>query len=344
MIHIEESTFQAKTIDECLLQAEKKYGISREVFKFTVVQEPREGFLGLGKKEAIVKLSAGDYPDGSSDEDSNESKEVSDESIAKPEVSSETVETEVVEEVKTTESALENTDNLKKELDTPTEIPPVVYKASEYIVSILENMGIKDVKVKIEPMAGGVTFYLDNDSPNKGDIIGRRGEVLDSLQYLASVFVNRDMEDYFRINIDSNGFREKRKKTLQILASKAAKSACRTGKDKSFEPMNPYERRIIHSVIAELDNVSSHSVGEEPYRRVIVTCTNPKKPNYNKKRRNNNGKYNKNHRGRNGYKRDENYVPKPKSMDSMKTSFEKEYSKPKPEDSIEGGLYGKIEL
>ena len=106
--------------------------------------------------------------------------------------------------------------------------------------------------------------------------------------------------------------------------------------------MNPYERRIIHSVIADIDGVSSHSVGVEPYRKVVITSDNPRKI-YNRKGKGN-GKYNNRNRKGGKYRRDDNYVPKPKSMDSMKTSFEKEYSKPKPEDSIEGGLYGKIEL
>ena len=95
-------------------------------------------------------------------------------------------------------------------------------------------------------------------------------------------------------------------------------------------------------LIADIDGVSSHSVGVEPYRKVVITSDNPRK-NYNRKGKGN-GKYNNRNRKGGKYRRDDNYVPKPKSMDSMKTSFEKEYSKPKPEDNIEGGLYGKIEL
>lgn len=338
MIHIEETTFQAKTVEECLSQAENEFSISKDKLKYTIIQEPREGFLGIGKKEAIIKVLTYDYPekeDVKVDESVAEEKNVVSKATQKVEQETEAKET-------ADETVVENEPVEEKKPAVITEIPPVVYEVKDYVINIIKHLGVDDIDVDIEPMENGVTFVLKCESENKGNIIGKRGETLDALQYLASVVVNRDMEDYFRINIDSNGYREKRKATLEKLAAKIARNVLKTGRNNSLEPMNPYERRIIHSVIADIDGVSSHSVGVEPYRKVVITSDNPRK-NYNRKGKGN-GKYNNRNRKSGKYRRDDNYVPKPKSMDSMKTSFEKEYSKPKPEDSIEGGLYGKIEL
>ena len=338
MIHIEETTFQAKTVEECLSQAENEFSISKDKLKYTIIQEPREGFLGIGKKEAIIKVLTYDYPekeDVKADESVAEEKNVVSKATQKVEQETEAKET-------ADETVAENEPVEEKKPAVITEIPPVVYEVKDYVINIIKHLGVDDIDVDIEPMENGVTFVLKCESENKGNIIGKRGETLDALQYLASVVVNRDMEDYFRINIDSNGYREKRKATLEKLAAKIARNVLKTGRNNSLEPMNPYERRIIHSVIADIDGVSSHSVGVEPYRKVVITSDNPRK-NYNRKGKGN-GKYNNRNRKGGKYRRDDNYVPKPKSMDSMKTSFEKEYSKPKPEDSIEGGLYGKIEL
>ncbi len=121
----------------------------------------------------------------------------------------------------------------------------------------------------------GVTLTFDGDG--SGTIIGRRGETLDALQYLASMVSNKGDKEYFRITIDSCGYREKRRKTLIELAKKISKSVLRTGRSTTLEPMNPYERRIIHSAVSEIEGVTSHSTGEEPYRKVIISSTNPRK-------------------------------------------------------------------
>ena len=179
---------------------------------------------------------------------------------------------------------------------------------------------------------------INIESDNNGTIIGRRGETLDSLQYLCSIIANKGDKDYFRITIDCFGYRSKRKETLEQLAAKVAKSVLRTGRSQPLEPMNPYDRRVIHSAISEIEGVSSCSVGEEPYRKIIISSNNPKRgggKRHNDSRRPNNG-------GRNHHSR--NREPfEPRAID-LSTSFEKDYKKPKPEDNIEGGLYGKIEF
>lgn len=203
--------------------------------------------------------------------------------------------------------------------------------AGEYIKSILANMGIAN-EISIEESEEGATIEILGDTT--GAVIGRRGETLDAIQYLASMTANRGDKEYYRITVDCCGYREKRKAILEELAAKIAKTVIRTGRTSTLEPMNPYERRIIHSAVAAIEGVTSKSIGEEPYRKVVISSTNPRPK--------------KDFKGdRKPRRRDKNpseYTPR--SMDMMKTSFEKDYKRPKPEDSllVDGDLYGKIDI
>ncbi len=204
--------------------------------------------------------------------------------------------------------------------------------AGEYIKSILANMGIAN-DISIEESEEGATIEILGDTT--GAVIGRRGETLDAIQYLASMTANRGDKEYYRITVDCCGYREKRKVILEELAAKIAKTVIRTGRTSTLEPMNPYERRIIHSAVANIEGVTSKSIGEEPYRKVVISSTNPRpKKDFNKGDR----------KPRRRDKNPNEYTPR--SMDMMKTSFEKDYKRPKPEDSllVEGDLYGKIDI
>ena len=112
---------------------------------------------------------------------------------------------------------------------------------------------------------------IDFAGEDMGILIGKRGQTLDSLQYLVSLVVNKESEDYLRVKLDTENYRERRKETLENLAKNIASKVKRTRKTVSLEPMNPYERRIIHSALQSDPAVSTHSEGEEPYRRVVVT-------------------------------------------------------------------------
>lgn len=202
--------------------------------------------------------------------------------------------------------------------------------AAEYIKSILSCMDI-DAGLEITENEEGAVIDITGDTT--GAVIGRRGETLDAIQYLASMAANRSDKEYYRITLDSCGYREKRKAILEDLARKISKTVLRTGRTSTLEPMNPYERRIIHAAVSEIEGVTSKSIGEEPYRKVVISSVNgrPERRQGGKK-----GGYDKSRRRRD---------PQPRSMDLMKTSFEKDYKKPKPEDSLtDGELYGKIEL
>lgn len=143
-----------------------------------------------------------------------------------------------------------------------------------YLQNIMEKMGI-EAEINIADSEEG--FFVDIDSNGSGVIIGRRGETLDALQYLTSLVVNKMDGEYKRITLDSCGYREKREETLIQLAEKISNKALKTGRPTTLEPMNPYERRIIHSAVAKVEGVNSKSVGEEPYRKVVISPDHPKK-------------------------------------------------------------------
>lgn len=145
--------------------------------------------------------------------------------------------------------------------------------ACTYVHEVLANMGV-DAQISFSSSENAVTMRLAGEG--LGVVIGRRGETLDALQYLASLVANRAEGDYMRVTIDSGNYREKRERTLQQLAKKLSASVLRNGRNTMLEPMNPYERRIIHSTVSQMEGVTSASIGEEPNRRVVISPTNPR--------------------------------------------------------------------
>ncbi len=144
-----------------------------------------------------------------------------------------------------------------------------VEKAAEYLEQILPKMGVADVRVEIvrEDIEDSLIRLSGNDS---SIMIGHRGETLDALQCLASLVANNHQENYHRIMLDVGNFREKRKEALENLAEKIAQKAMKTGKCHALEPMNSYERRIIHTVIQDIDGVVSWSDGQMRSRHIVV--------------------------------------------------------------------------
>lgn len=375
--------FTAKTVEEAKAMAAEKFGKNINEIKFEVIEEAKKGLLG-GKvfaRDAKVKATFEEIsvaneektaentvsePETAVQEEivekvvetvetvSEKAEPVKSEEIAKPE-KSEPVKAEKPHKSEEfskkakTENIPEPEDDLGEEaysLDNFTLIEdesllhPKVKIAKDYITSIFRAMDV-DADYKVYQNETGAVINIESD--NNGTIIGKRGETLDSLQYLCSIIANKGDKDYFRITIDCLGYRTKRKETLEQLAAKIAKSVLRTGRQQPLEPMNPYERRVIHSAISKIDGVSSRSIGEEPYRKIIISSNNPR----NNDRRRRNGRP---HDGKGGGGRRNDRRPKNnnreyerKSID-LSTSFEKDYKKPKPEDDIAGGLYGKIEL
>ena len=368
--------FTAKSVEEAKEMAAKKFGKSINEIRFEIIDEGKKGLFGLGAKEAKVKaVYSEDAPASVKAAAPAPAPEKKPEPAAapapapvkaeepKPVVVEETPAAEPVKAEKTEAPAAEEVksaavveaapvdENAEEEdfsLDNFTKIEdealldPKVKIAKDYITSILRAMDI-DAEFTVYQNESGAVINIESD--NNGTIIGRRGETLDSLQYLCSIIANKGDKDYFRITIDCLGYRSKRKDTLEQLAAKVAKSVLRTGRSQPLEPMNPYERRVIHSAISKIEGVSSRSVGEEPYRKIIISSNNPRRDN---RRRNNNNRDDRRGGGRNNNNNNnrrrrnhDNYEPR--AID-LSTSFEKDYKKPKPEDSMKGGLYGKIEL
>lgn len=148
--------------------------------------------------------------------------------------------------------------------------------AKAFLIPLLKKMGIEDVEINGE-MEEEDVLCLSIVSKDLGVIIGKRGNTLDSLQYLTALVANRNIDGHVKIKLDAENYREKRKETLEKLAVNLARKAKKTGRRVTLEPMNPYERRIIHSVLQDFNGVDTHSEGEEPYRKVVIT---PVKGNY----------------------------------------------------------------
>ena len=365
--------FNAKTVEDAKELAARTFGVSESEIQFEILEEPKKSFLGLMTKgEARVKATYVPITISEPETDSFEEDvpvqnfsetpmiEIPEEIPASEPVSESA--TIVPEEVPASEPVSESATTVPEKISAiqpddelitgePSETALAkIEKAKEYLTGILTAMG---VKAELKVNAGSESAIIEIQTPNSGAVIGKRGETLDSLQYLTFMTANRADKDYYRIILNTANYRERRRKTLEELANKIAKNVLHSHRSTTLEPMNPYERRIIHSAIAEIEGVTSKSIGEEPYRKVVISST--EKPQRSGKRRNYHDKNDKNdrndgrNRGRNHGRRDSSRrnsdaPPSRISMDSMKTSFEKDYKRPKPEDDLNAGLYGKIEF
>lgn len=140
--------------------------------------------------------------------------------------------------------------------------------AVAYLRDILAAFGKADVEIAVEETDGGCILRIDGE--HLGFIIGRRGDTLDALQYLVSLVANRTCEAYYRVTLDVGNYREKRRKALVELANRIGAQVAKNRRRQTLEPMSPYERRIIHTAIQEVEGVTSWSMGSEPYRRVVI--------------------------------------------------------------------------
>ena len=152
--------------------------------------------------------------------------------------------------------------------------------AEEFIREVISAMNLNDLTIDVEKTDNSATFNIEGE--DVGFIIGRRGETLDALQYLASLVANHNNEDYIKVTVNVGNYRDKREKTLEILGRKLAFKAIKTGKKTSLEPMNPYERRIIHTAVQKVNGAISWSEGENTARHVVIG-PDPKYKNNNRR-------------------------------------------------------------
>ncbi|MBR5536087.1 MAG: KH domain-containing protein, partial [Clostridia bacterium] len=152
-----------------------------------------------------------------------------------------------------------------------------------YLINVLSKMGI-EASLDVKETEGNLDIEISGDM--MGVVIGRRGDTLDALQYLTSLVYNKDRDDYVRVNLDTENYRAKREETLVNLAKKIAGTVSRTGRSITLEPMNPNERRIIHSTLQSYDYINTYSIGEDPNRKIVVSSKNSSKAQRGGYRRN----------------------------------------------------------
>lgn len=222
---------------------------SKDEVKITVLEEPSRGFLGIGSKLAKVRVEKIEV----SENDKTEEIEVTEE--VNGTVTEETVENEISE---VTSKKLIRPDNMK-EIDE--------HPALSFLKETTEKMGLE---LSFKAYADDNNVFIDIAGKDAGTIIGKRGQTLDAIQYLTSLAVNKKSEDYVRVVLDAENYRSKREKTLERLAHRLADKVVRTKRSVKLEPMNPYERMVIHAALVNSPKVKTRSEGEEPYRRVVI--------------------------------------------------------------------------
>lgn len=319
-----EKEFNAKTIDEAKALAAREFGVSEDEIEFDILEQPRKTLFGGLKGEARVRAV---YEAPVQTE--TPIPQVSEKTEAlKPSDSEDYVQDEDISE-----------GDLPENFDVNKSVK--VQTAIKYLTDVLHALGLENFA--ITPVKRGGNVVLDISGEKLGVVIGKRGETLDSLQYLTILASNRSEESFCRLSLDCNGYRDKRNEALEALAKKTSAKVIKQGRKIALEPMNPYERRIIHSCVAEIEGVSSRSTGTEPYRKVVIYADRPKYDN-RRRRPSGDGTGARNYRQSGGFS----------------TSFEREYKRKQyqPDENADAGefsketvdaernatLYGKIDL
>lgn len=240
----------------------------------------------------------------------------------------------------------------KKDSSAGTVEPAKIEKAHKYISEIFGAMGLKALNVTPGENEGAIVLRVEGE--DSAAVIGRRGETLDALQYLTSLAANRGDGNYARVIIDTGNYRERRQETLESLAKRIADRVIRTGRSHTLEPMNAYERRIIHSAVSEIRGATSSSIGDEPNRRVIISSK--RHGGYqsdSSSERQNSGGYSRGRGGskdsgdrnngerRSGGRGDRNSRPRREKPEPYKESSTREVA---PKEAANKPLYGKVEI
>ena len=265
-------TVSAKTLDDAITEALVQLGVTSDRLDYIVVEKGSEGFLGIGRKQAVIKARR-KREEKPVEETVEESKvETPGKEEVKPEKKTEKKPAKEHSHTKKNvrEEKPEVKSEPKKEVELAKVEPQTIETCEKFIYDVMNAMGMDDVKVtSVVDEEGALSINMEGS--NMGILIGKRGQTLDSLQYLTNRVANKMQDGYVRVKLDTEDYRRRRKETLENLAKNIASKVKRTRKTVSLEPMNPYERRIIHSALQSDPAVSTHSEGEEPYRRVVVT-------------------------------------------------------------------------
>jgi len=260
--------FSGRSVDEAVFHGLMEMGVSIDQVEIETIQNESKGLFGIGAKMARVRLT-----------------ERSEEYMKEQEALEQVEEQPVREPKKPRESSNNRSRSQNKRSDRAPreprepEVPAVEYDYSEelardlpaaqFLKELLEKMGIEATVLACQTEDG---LRLRIDSNSMGILIGRRGETLDALQYITSLVVNRNrkQDGYLRVTLDTEDYRSKREDTLRRLARKQASRVKASGRPVALEPMNPYERRVLHASLQNNPYVTTHSEGEGPNRRVII--------------------------------------------------------------------------
>ena len=249
--------FSGKTIEDAITEACTKFTVTSDRLDYEIIDRGSAGFLGLNSHPAIIKAKP------ISEAESKQEKQDIKEDI-KEEIKSEKIESGLTEKAEKKAPKAEEKNSLSDE-----EKDKIISKTDSFLSDVFKAMDIEVNKnIKFDEYG---SLCINLEGPDMGVLIGKRGQTLDSLQYLVSLVVNKTKGNYIRVKVDTEDYRERRKKTLENLAKNLSYKVKRTRRPVTLEPMNPYERRVIHSTLQNDKFVTTHSEGEEPYRRVVIT-------------------------------------------------------------------------
>ena len=279
-----EITVSAKTVNDAITEASIQLGVTSDQMEYDVIEKGSAGFFGIGSKQAVIRARLKKAEEPKVDEvvakkpeekkfenkKYSEKKEFKKEHKEYKEHKEHKEHKDVKKQPQKKETVVTEVPEEKKEIEIVVVTEETMKICEEFLIDVLKAMGMEGVEIlsKVDE-DGALSIELKGD--NMGILIGKRGQTLDSLQYLTNRVANKSQDGYVRVKLDTEDYRRRRKQTLENLAKNIAYKVKRTRKPVSLEPMNPYERRIIHSALQGDDRVSTHSEGEEPYRRVVVT-------------------------------------------------------------------------
>ena len=293
-----EITVSAKTLDDAITEASIQLGVASDQMEYDVIEKGSAGFLGIGSRQAVIRarikktvteeIKAEEIkPEEIKKEFKKDFRKDRKEFVGhkerkghkeykkdskkdfKKEPKKEFVKENKTETVSAVTAAAPVYEE-KKELHVAVVTEATQKICEKFLQEVLQAMGMGEVTI-VSSIDEEGALAIEMSGDNMGILIGKRGQTLDSLQYLTNRVANKSQDGYVRVKLDTEDYRKRRKQTLENLAKNIAYKVKRSRKPISLEPMNPYERRIIHSALQADDRVSTHSEGEEPYRRVVVT-------------------------------------------------------------------------
>ena len=273
----------AKTLDDAITEALIQLGVTSDRLEYEVIEKGSAGFLGIGMKQAVIEAWKKEeepevtVEDIIKEEFMAEKKPEAPKKKEKPARVKEEAKEEPAAEVKKETAAEpaeakeepEEAAPVKKEVELAKVEDQTIEAVSQFINDTLKAMNM-EVKTSASIDEDGA-LCIDMEGEHMGILIGKRGQTLDALQYLANRVANKHQDGYVRVKLDTENYRARREETLKHLAKNIAHKVKRNRRPVALEPMNPYERRIIHSALQSDPYVTTHSEGEEPYRKVVVT-------------------------------------------------------------------------